>query len=75
MADIIYVAASIIHVMGGCVNSRHPGPRCEWAWELQLLRDKLREAALSAAAAAVGPGGGDRLGWGHVRILYKAPKD
>ena len=24
---------------------------------------------------AGGEGGGDRLGWGHVRILYKAPKD
>ena len=32
-----------------------------------------------ATAAAVGPGGGrgrgGRLGWGHIRILYKAPKD
>ena len=41
--------------------------------------------AWATAAAAVGPGrgggqggggrGGDRLGWGHIRILYKAPKD
>ena len=22
-----------------------------------------------------GGGGGDRLGWGHIRILYKAPED
>ena len=38
----------------------------------------------TAAAAAVGPGGGwgdgggrggDKLGWGHIRILYKAPTD
>ena len=28
-----------------------------------------------ATAAAVGPGGGDRLGWGHIRILYKTPTD
>ena len=33
----------------------------------------------ATAAAAVGPGGeggrGDRLGWGHTRVLYKAPED
>ena len=36
-----------------------------------------------AARTALGPRhrrrrgarGGDRLGWGHIRILYKAPKD
>ena len=29
----------------------------------------------ATAAVAVGPGveGGDILGWGHIRILYKAP--
>ena len=26
-------------------------------------------------AAAVGPGGGNRLGWGHNGILCKAPKE
>ena len=36
---------------------------------------------MPAATPAVGPGGGgegkgeDRWGWGHTRILYKAPKD
>ena len=32
-----------------------------------------------ATGAAVGPGrrggGRDNLGWGHIRILYKAPKE
>ena len=35
--------------------------------------------ARRGATAAVGPGGGrggeDRLGLGHIRILYKAPED
>ena len=30
----------------------------------------------TAAAAAVGPGGGgDKLGWGHIKILDKAPTE
>ena len=51
-----------------------------------IRRQKGRGGALAppwatAAGAAVGPGGGreggggDRLGWGHIRRLYKAPTD
>ena len=32
----------------------------------------------ATAVAAVGPGegeAGDRLGWGHIQTLHKAPKD
>ena len=29
----------------------------------------------ATAAATVGPGGGDRLGWGHIRVVYEALTD